>query len=311
MIRVFAPATIANVSCGYDILGLALHEPGDEVEMQLTETRKVTIESITGDDGLLPKDPAKNTVSAVVINYLKAIGKSEQGVSIKLHKQMPIGSGLGSSAASTVAGLFAINELMDRCLTKKELMPFAMGGEALACGSGHADNVAPALYGGFVLIRSYSPLDLISLPTPRDLICVLIHPKIEVKTSDARKILHKNIALKDAVEQWGNVAGLISGLYEEDYELISRSLQDKIVEPSRAILIPDFYPMKAKAMNLGALGFGISGSGPTVFAFTKNQDTATDIKLQLQQHLKGIGIASEAYISKINAEGPKIISKNF
>lgn len=310
-IRVFAPATVANVISGFDILGFATHSPGDEVEMRLTDKPGVVLEDIIGDGGVLPRDPKKNTVSGIIYDFLRKTDNEDIGVSIKLFKNMPVGSGLGSSAASTVAGLFAINQLLDQPLTTKELVPFAMEGERLACGQGHADNVAPAMLGGFVLIRSYDPLDIISLPTPKELVCTILHPHIEIQTRDARLIIPDQISLSSAVVQWGNVAGLISGLYREDYELIGRSLDDKLIEPSRAILIPEFYAMKEKALKLGALGFGISGSGPAVFALSKGKEIAKAIEQELQAHLKSVDIDSEVYVSEINAEGPKILSSNF
>lgn len=306
-VKVFAPATVANVICGYDVLGFALHEPGDEVEIYLKDTPGVELTEITGDEGLLPRDPNKNTVTATISGMLKKAGREDLGVAVKLHKKMPIGSGLGSSAASTVAGIFGVNKLLGEPLTTKELMPFAMRGEEIACGQGHADNVGPSLYGGFVLIRSYHPLDIIPLPTPEKLIATVVHPHIEIQTRDARKIVRQHILLKDAIGQWGNIAGLVSGLYREDYALIGRSLEDKLIEPSRAILIPEFYALKKKALELGALGFGISGSGPSVFALSKDERTANNVKTMIQSHFELVDIASEAYVSKINAEGPKVM----
>lgn len=306
-IRVFAPATVANVVCGFDIMGFAVDAPGDLVEMQLEESPGVCLKEITGDHGLLPKDPQKNTVSAAVFDFLKKNNHSNIGVSIRLHKKMPIGSGLGSSAASTIAGLYAINQLLGSPCSPKELLPYALKGEELACGQGHADNVAPSLLGGIVLIRSYNPLDIITIPAPNELVCTIVHPQIEIQTRDARKIIRQQIVLEDAVAQWGNIAGLVSGLYQEDYALIGRSLEDKLIEPHRAILIPEFYAMKEKAMDLGALGFGISGSGPSVFALTRGYENAAKIKKSVQTHLKSVDIASEAYTSKINTAGPKIL----
>ena len=306
-IRVFAPATVANVVCGYDVLGFAVNAPGDEVVMRLTETTGITISKITGDDGKLPLNPEKNTVSASVQHYLNHIGKPDLGVEIELHKKMPIGSGLGSSSASTVAGLFAINSLFDNLLSNKELVPFAMKGEELACGYGHADNVAPALMGGFVLIRSYDPLDIISLPFPEDMHAAIVYPEVDVPTKDARQMIRSKVLLKDAVTQWGNVAGLVSGLFLKDYYLIGRSMTDVLVEPTRAILIPDFYVMRQLALNSGAVGFGISGSGPSVFALTKDADTANIITEKLQNHLKGLAINSLSYVSEVNKKGPVIL----
>jgi homoserine kinase len=223
---------------------------------------------------------------------------------------MPIGSGLGSSAASTVAGLFAINELLGRPLTQLELLPFAMRGEELACGTGHADNVAPALLGGFVLIRSYEPLDVIPLPFPRDLYCAIVFPDVDVPTRDARQLIRSKVLLKDAVTQWGNVAGLVSGLFMQDIDLIARSMHDVLVEPVRSMLIPDFYRMRELAHEQGAVSFGISGSGPSVFAFTKDEATAQAVTQRLQQHLTELQIDSLGYVSAINAQGPRVLESH-
>jgi homoserine kinase len=306
-IKVFAPATVANVVCGYDVLGFAVNAPGDEVVMRLTDSKGITISKITGDDGKLPLNPQKNTVSASVQHYLNHIGKPDFGIDIELHKKMPIGSGLGSSSASTVAGLFAINSLFDNLLTNKELVPFAMKGEELACGYGHADNVAPALMGGFVLIRSYEPLDIISLPFPEDMHAAIVYPEVDVPTKDARQMIRSKVLLKDAVTQWGNVAGLVSGLFMKDYDLIGRSMTDVLVEPTRAILIPDFYVLRQMALNAGAIGFGISGSGPSVFALTKDADIANRITEKLQNHLNELGINSLSFVSEVNKKGPVIL----
>lgn len=307
-VKVFAPATVANVVCGFDVLGFAVNEPGDEVIVRFTEKKGVVIKAIHGDGGKLPLDPGKNTVSAAIISYLERTGDAGRGVEIELFKKMPVGSGLGSSAASTVAGLFAINILCDHRLAAAELLPLAIEGELLACGQGHADNVAPALLGGFVLIRSYQPLDVIRLHTPGDLVCSLIHPHIEVQTRDARRIIKKQVPLKDAVTQWGNIAGFVSGLYQEDYDLISRSMEDVIIEPVRSILIPDFYLLKEKALHLGALGFGISGSGPAVFALNKDAETAEKVAFEIQDHLEKQGIGSDIYISPVNPKGPYVMA---
>ena len=306
-VKVFAPATVANVVCGYDVLGFAVNAPGDEVIMRLRNEPGVLITKISGDDGRLPYDPAKNTVSVSVQHFLNHIGRSDVGVEIELNKKMPIGSGLGSSSASTVAGLFAINTLMDSPLTKMELVPFAMKGEELACGYGHADNVAPALLGGFVLIRSYEPLDIIQLPFPEELYCSIVFPQVDVPTRDARQIIRSKILLKDAVIQWGNVAGLVSGLYTKNIDLIARSMKDVIVEPVRSILIPDFYRLREIAMENGALSFGIAGSGPSVFALTRNDEDARRINEKLQAHFRWLDTESIAYRSPINAQGPIIL----
>lgn len=306
-IKVFAPATVANVVCGFDVLGFAVNAPGDEVVMQRVEKPGITIKKITGDDGRLPLDAAKNTVSASVKYYLDHINQPDLGIEIELHKKMPIGSGLGSSSASTVAGLFAINNLLGNPLTQIELVPFAMKGEELACGYGHADNVAPALLGGFVLIRSYEPLDIIRLPHPENLYCAIIFPEVDVPTRDARQMIRQKVFLKDAVTQWGNIAGLVSGLFLKDIDLIGRSMKDILVEPVRSILIPDFYRMREMAMESGAVSFGISGSGPSVFAFCKSEADAVFITQKIASHLAGLQIKSQTYISPINDNGPVIL----
>ncbi|WP_342646471.1 homoserine kinase [Mucilaginibacter sp. CSA2-8R] len=306
-VKVFAPATVANVVCGFDILGFAVNEPGDEVVMRVTAQPGITISKITGDNGRLPLDPAKNTVSVSVLHYLQSIGRTDLGMDIELHKKMPIGSGLGSSSASTVAGLFAAKTLLGDERDMAKLLPFAIKGEEMACGHGHADNVAPALLGGFVLIRSYEPLDVIRLPHPSGLHCAVVFPDVDVPTREARQIIRNKIAMKDAVTQWGNIAGLVSGLYTQDIDLIGRSMQDVLVEPVRSILIPDFYTMRQLAMEAGAVSFGISGSGPSVFAFTRDEATARLITQKLQQHLAGIKIDSQAYVSTINDAGPRVL----
>ncbi len=308
-IKVFAPATVANVTCGFDILGFAVDAPGDEVILSLNSTSTVRILEITGDDGQLPLDPLKNTVSVAILHMLKFLN-SNQGVDIVLHKRMPLGSGLGSSAASSAAGVVALNHLLDCHLSKRQLVMFAMEGERVACGSAHADNVAPAIFGGFTLIRSSHPLDtldVISINTPKDLYCSIIHPNIKINTWVARGILNPMIKLTDAVTQWGNVAGLIAGLMSDDYALIARSLTDVIVEPLRAKLIPGFYDIKNAALEAGALGVGISGSGPAIFALSNSQAVATKVVAKMQESAATAQLLSETYVSKINSNGVKII----
>ena len=305
-IKVFAPATVANVVCGFDILGFAVNEPGDELEMEMTDTPGVNIISIEGDEGKLSLDATKNTVSASIISMLKNLGREDVGFNLKLKKKMPMGSGLGSSSASAVAGLFAANELLGKPLTRLELLPFAMEGEALACGHGHADNVAPALFGGFTLIKSYYPLEVIQLPVPK-LYCALLYPHVDVPTRDARQIIRSKVLLKDAVTQWGNIAGLVSSLYTHDYDLLGRCMKDVIIEPIRSILIPEFDNMKELAMENGALGFGISGSGPTVFSLFKSKEDAQKSLHKMQLMLQKLGIDSNIYLSEINEKGPVVL----
>ncbi|MDH5825495.1 homoserine kinase [Sphingobacterium faecium] len=308
-VRVFAPATVANMICGFDILGFALEEPGDEVVMRKTNKSGVVITKITGDDGRLPLDTNQNTVSACVQFLLQHLDLQDQvGVEIELHKHMPIGSGLGSSAASTVAGLYAINKMLGDPLSKDELLPFCVEGERLACGHGHADNVAPSLFGGITLIRGNDPLDLIPLPVPQELIAAVVFPQVDVPTRDARQLIKEKILLKDAVIQWGNIAGLVAGLFKEDYDLIARSMKDVLIEPTRAILIPQFYEMKQIALENGALSFGISGSGPSVVAFTRDRDKAKQIVDKIQAHLGLADIESFGYVSGVNIQGPKVLN---
>ncbi len=306
-IKVFAPATVANVTCGYDILGFAVHEPGDEVLIKLTDSPGINIKEIHGDGGLLPKDAEKNTVSVAIKAFIDHLD-IQPGVDIYLHKKMPLGSGLGSSAASAVAGVFALNVLLDNPLKVSDLLPFAMQGEAMACGEAHADNVAPALLGGFVLIRSYSPLDVVKIDAPKDLYATIVHPQIEIATKDARSILKKSILLKDAVQQWGNVAGLVTGLIKEDYSLIGRSMEDVIIEPVRSMLIPGFDQVKAAALQAGALGCGISGSGPSIFSLSRSRDIAIQVGEAMDECFQVLNISSDRFISQVNQQGPLIIS---
>ncbi len=305
-IKVFAPATVANLSCGFDVLGLALDNPGDIVTIRLVRTPGVVIKKITHDNGKLPYDSQKNTAGVAVIEYLHHMNL-EVGVEIEIEKNLPLGSGMGSSGASAVAALWGINYLMGNKLSPGEMLPFAMEAEKVACGSAHADNVAPGLFGGLVLIRSYNPLDVVKLPFPKNICVVLIHPHVEIRTEEARKILPEKIALKKAVSQWGNIGGFISGIYTENYDLIKRSMVDIIVEPIRGKLIPFFFDVKNIAEKNGAIGCGISGSGPSIFAFCPDQKTAANLSNIVKSFYDGKSIASEVYISQINNKGPKIL----
>ncbi len=304
-IKAFAPATVANVCCGFDILGFSVDFPGDEVILTLKNEPGVTITRIYGDQGRLPLEANKNTAGVAVHSFLKAIGSS-QGVEIELRKNLPLGSGMGSSGASGVAALVAINHLLGSPLTREQLVPHAMEAERVACGSAHADNVAPSLLGGFVLVRDYFPLDIIKIPAP-PLYCTLIHPHIELKTSDSRRVLKLTLPLKDAVTQGGNIGGLIIGLMKPDYELISRSLKDVIAEPIRSVFIPGFHTIRSEAIQAGALGCGISGSGPTIFALSKDHEAAQKTGEVIQLHFLKYRLKSDVYVSKINYEGARII----
>ncbi|MDB2571375.1 MAG: homoserine kinase [Polaribacter sp.] len=303
-LKIFAPATVANVSCGFDSLGFAVDTIGDEMTFTKTSEKGVKITNITGAD--LPYDVDKNAASAVIKKILLD-AKADFGIALTIHKGFSPGSGLGSSAASAAGAAFGVNQFLADKYSNLELTKFAMFGEEVACGSAIADNVAAAIYGGFVLVRSYEPLEIIKLPVPEALRVVAIHPQIAIKTKDAREVLPKEIALKNAVTQWANVGGLVSGLFTNNYELISNSLVDVIVEPFRKGLIPFFDEVKTNALNAGALGAGISGSGPTIFALCKGEKSAKDVYKAIESTYKETGIGFEMFISKINPQGMKII----
>jgi homoserine kinase len=305
-LHVFAPATVANVASGFDIFGFALEMPGDEVVVRLSHNPGVTISKIIGDGGVLSLDPQKNTAGVSVLKLLEFL-KSRQGIEIELHKKMPLGSGLGSSAASAAGTVFGVNALLGSPLTSKELVPFAMEAERIACGSAHADNVAPSLLGGFILVRSYHPLDIVEIPINIDLYCSVLHPKIEIRTEAARQILKKEISLNQMVVQSGNAAGLIAGLFNGDALLIGRSLHDVVVEPVRATLIPGFHEIKTSALNAGALGCSISGSGPSVFALTQDRGQAENVGQAMVRACKAKGLDCDLYVSSINKQGPRIL----
>ncbi|KAA5549075.1 homoserine kinase [Adhaeribacter rhizoryzae] len=304
-IRVFSPATVANVACGFDVLGFALESPGDEIEVRRRNEPGFTVINKTADT-VFPSDVNKNTAVVSLKAYLEHLG-SEDGFEITFHSKIKPGSGIGSSSASAAASVFAVNELLGRPLAQTDLVQFAMQGEKAAAGVAHADNVAPAIMGGFVLVRSYDPLDLIQIPYPEELYCTIIHPQIEVKTEDARKILRKGITLKDAVTQWGNIAGLIAGLMKGDYPLIGRSLKDVIIEPIRSMLIPGFDEVKEAALANGALGASISGSGPSMFALSSSLETAQRVAQAMTKTFSQFEIENHSYVSKINKQGPKVL----
>jgi len=307
-VKVFAPATVANVAAGFDVLGFALDNPGDIIELKRISERKVTIKAIHGDSGKLPLVADKNTASFAVSRFLSDIGEPF-GVELVIHKRMPLKSGLGSSAASSVGAVFGANKMAGNPLSRKELIQYTMEAERVACGSAHADNTAPAILGGFVLIRSYDPLDVVKLPVPEGLACAVVHPHTEVNTGDARKILKKEISLTKAIRQWGNLAALVAALFMNDLELLSRSLQDVIAEPIRSLLIPGYERVKEAAMMAGALGCSISGSGPSVFALCGNLERAGAVGKSMVEAFDSIGLDSDLYVSRINVEGPRVIEE--
>jgi len=302
-IKVFAPASVANVACGFDILGFALERPGDEIIARFADAPGLRITQITGAGGKLPYDIQKNTAGYAAFKLLEHLGETDRGIEFEIHKKMPFGSGLGSSAASAVAGVMAVNELLGRPLTKRELLPFAVLGEQIADGAYHADNVAPSLLGGMVLIRSNETLDVHRLHLPRGLYAVVCYPAVEVLTKDARSILSTTTTLKQHIEQSGNLGGLIVGLFNGDFDLISRSLKDNIIEPQRAQLIPHFHEVQDAAIKEGALGCSISGAGPSIFALCANSLIAENVGREMKAVFDKAKIGNQLFIGPINQEG--------
>jgi len=303
-IKIFSPATVANVSCGFDVLGFALDTIGDEMIIRKVAQKGIKITKIS--DQNLPLETNKNVAGVAALALLAEININF-GFEIEINKQIKPGSGIGSSAASSAGVVWAINKLLGSPFNTTDLVRFAMEGEKLASGEAHADNVAPAIFGGFTLIRSYNPLDIIKIPTPKDLIVTIIHPQIEVKTSEARKLLSQTVSLKNATKQWANVGGLISGLHTNDYDLIGRSLQDFVAEPVRSKLIPGFNKLKQACLEVGALGCGISGSGPSIFALSKGEEKALEVSEAMKAVYNKVEIAYDLHISKVNNKGIKIL----
>ena len=303
-IKIFCPATIANLSCGFDVLGLCLATAGDEMIIRKSEIKGVRITKIEGAN--LPMETENNVAGVAALAMLEEV-ETEFGFEIEIYKHIKAGSGIGSSAASSAGAVFGINELLGQPFTRKELVKFAMQGEKLASGNAHADNVAPALLGGFTLVRCSNPLDIIKIESPSELYATVVHPQIELKTSDARSILKQTISLKSAITQWGNVGGLVAGLYTQDYELIGRSLHDEIIEPIRSMLIPGFDLIKQMAYENGALGSGISGSGPSIFALSKGKENADKIASAMSVIYEEMNLPYEIHVSKVNDEGITII----
>src|SRR3954451_18020753 len=302
-VKVFSPATVANLVCGFDVLGLCLQEPYDIMDVSLLDEPKVIIRSADGYP--LPEDPTQNTAGAPLIEMLKEV-EDNIGFEVLIHKRIKPGSGVGSSAASAAGAVVAANHLLGNRFSKEQLIQFAMFGEKVASGVKHADNITPCIYGGVTLIRSIFPLDIVSIDAP-PLHVTVVHPQIEVRTSDARQILKHQVLLKDAIKQWGNIAGLVVGLLKSDYDLIGRSLEDYIIEPVRSILIPGFDEVKKRCKEAGALGGGISGSGPSIFMLSKDAGTATCIEAAMKEVFEKIGIAYHTYVTTINKEGVKIV----
>jgi homoserine kinase len=306
-VKIIAPATVANLVCGFDVLGMALNDPQDIMELSLSEEPGIRIKHIDGYD--LPTEPAQNVAGAGLIALMQEYENKNVGFDLIVDKCIKPGSGLGSSAASSAGAVVAANHLLDGFFSKEDLVRFAMNGEKLASGVKHADNIAPCIYGGVTLIRSIFPLDIIQLSAPHMYVTV-VHPQIEVKTSDARQILRKEVLLKDAIKQWGNIAGLVAGFMKSDYELISRSLEDVIIEPVRSILIPGFAEVKKRSKDAGALGGGISGSGPSIFMLSKEDVVAKQIEKVMTEIFIQVGIDFKTYVTTLNYEGVKIVSSS-
>ena len=304
-IVIHAPATVANLVCGFDVLGFAVNDPYDIMTISYSDQQGITI--INEDDYGLPTEPEKNVAGAALLAMLEEITEPV-GFELRINKQIKPGSGVGSSAASSAGAVFAANKLMNDRFSKEDLVRFAMNGEKLASGVKHADNIAPCIYGGVTLIRSIFPLDIIALNAP-PLFVTIVHPQIEVRTSDARSILKQQVLLKDAIKQWGNIAGLVAGLQQQDYELIGRSLEDVLIEPIRSILIPGFNLVKQKSKEAGALGGGISGSGPSIFMLSKEEETAKRVEKEMQGVYEAIGLDHHTYVTTINHQGITIVNQ--
>lgn len=302
-IKVFAPASVANVAVGFDVLGFALESPGDEIIVREGKQPGLMISEIQGAGGKLPYDIMENTAGYAAHRLLQFVGETDRPLEMEIHKKMPFGSGLGSSAASAAAGVFAVNEFLKTGLTKYEILRFAVEGEQIADGAFHADNVAPALLGGMIMIRDNETLDIKKLHIPSGLFVSVIYPHIEILTKESRGILKQEVSFKDVIRQQGNLGAFVAAMYTSDFGMIGRSLQDLLVEPQRAHLIPHFYAMKEQAMNAGALGFSISGAGPSMFALSDNSSIAEKVNEQANLLYQKNKVPVTTYLSKINHEG--------
>jgi homoserine kinase len=309
-VRVFSPATVANVACGFDVLGFCIEAPGDEIVARFSAVPGLRITKITGDGGRLPTDSKLNTAGVSAHALLRHLGRSDLGIEMEIHKKMPFGSGLGSSAASAVGGAFVVNELLGAPLSRSQLLPFVVAGEAAADGAWHADNVAPCLLGGVTLIRSNAELDVMNVPIPPDLWAAVVHPDIVVLTKVAREIMPRHIQLETSTQQSGNLGGLLCGFFQSDYALIGRCLHDLIAEPHRQRLIPEFYRAKRAALQAGALGFSISGAGPSVFALCEGEAAARRVAAAVAEVFASVPILATPYVSRINPQGVHVVARS-
>jgi homoserine kinase len=308
MIAAYAPATVSNVACGFDVLGFALDEPGDLVMAAPSDAPGVTILDIVGDDGRLTRDPRKNTAGAAVEALLAHL-QTTRGVALTIHKGLPLESGIGSSGASAVAAVVAANELLGRPVTSDVLLACAMAGEQAGCGAAHPDNVAPSLLGGFVLARNVHPPDVVPLPVPEGLACALLHPHLSVHTGTARELMGDTVPLQDAVRQWGNLGALVAALFTSDRALLSRSLVDLVAEPKRAGLVPGFYAVKSAATAAGALGCSLSGSGPSLFALASSLAVAREVGAAMQcAFSRHSDVGSDLFVSLVGRAGARVVT---
>ena len=304
-VEIFCPATVANVGPGFDVLGFALDTPGDVILIEKAPSGNHVI--LNESDVDIPFDPEKNVATVAIGAMLEALGRKDV-FRLTFKQKIPAGSGIGSSAASSAGAVYGANILLGNLLTPSELVPFAMKGEEAASGSAHADNVAPALLGGFVLVRSYNPLDILKIASPPKMHCTIVHPDISISTENSRRILKTSVPLETAIIQCGNVAGLVAGLITSDFRLIRDSMHDVIAEPIRSFLIPEYDSVKKAAMNAGALGCSISGSGPSIFALSEDHDTANRTGKAMAEVFQTAGIGSNLYVSQVNKQGIKVLS---
>jgi homoserine kinase len=307
-VKAFAPATVSNVACGFDVLGFALHEPGDEVTARWSDTPGVRIDDIVNDGGRLPRDGAKNTAGVAAASLLRTIGE-RRGVALTIRKGLPLSSGLGGSAASAVAAVVAVNALAGADAALPTLLGCAFEGERDGAGSAHADNIAPSLYGGFVLVRQAAPADIVRLPIPAGLTAVVLHPDLEIETSRARALLGTTVALTDAIRQWANLGAFVHAMHRGDFGLLARCLEDTIAEPRRASLVPGFAAIKQAAADAGALGCSLSGSGPSLFALCEGHAVAERVASAMTAAVvRYIGGAPQTYVSAIATKGARVVA---
>ncbi len=303
-VTVFGPATVSNVGPGFDLMGFALESPGDELIVRRNSTGKIVLVDESGCK--LPLDPEKNVAAVAAQALLSELGSSD-GFDLVFTKKINPGSGVGSSAASCVAAVVGVNHLLGSPFETAALIPYAMEGEKIASGAVHADNIAPALLGGFILIRGYDPLDIKHIPYPSDLWCAVVHPHLEIKTLESRKLIPKEIPIATALQQCGNLAGLVAGLATSDYGLISRSVTDVFAEPYRTQVLPEFQKLRQAALDAGSIGTGLSGSGPSVFSLCRGEDMAVSIGKVMKEHFTSHNIGSSLYVSRISDAGCRII----